>query len=127
MIINQDKLLKIIEEIVKSTEVTTVDEMRKKIQGREINIIFEAEKLDLFSASLLSAFFIKYIDIDFPAKYISDTGKSFDKDLIVSIHRVNNVTYELTDVDNHKIRVPKNEITCTVAKAPLDTLLNLLN
>lgn len=127
MIIDQEKLLKIIDEFIKGTDVKTLDEMRKKVQGREINIIIEAEKLDLFSASLLSAFFIKYIDLKFPDKYILDSGKPFDKDLIVSIHRVNNVTYELVDVDNHKIRVPKNEITCTIANAPLDTLFDLLN
>ena len=118
MILDQEKLYKLIDELFNVTGVNTVDEIKKKI---------EAEKLDMFSASLLSAFFIKYIDIDFPTKYISDSGKPFDKDLIVSINRVNNVTYELVDVDNHKLRIPKNEITCTVAKAPLDTLLSLLN
>ena len=127
MILDQEKLYKLIDELFNVTGVNTVDEIKKKIQGREINIIIEADKLDMFSASLLSAFFIKYIDIDFPQKYISDSGKTFEKDLITSIHRVNNVMYELTDVDNHKIRIPKNEITCTVAKAPLDTLLSLLN
>ena len=127
MILDQEKLYKLIDELFNVTGVNTVDEIKKKIQGREINIIIEAEKLDMFSASLLSAFFIKYIDIDFPTKYISDSGKPFDKDLIVSINRVNNATYELVDVDNHKLRIPKNKITCTVAKAPLDTLLSLLN
>ena len=127
MVINQDSLIKILDSMKTLTkEEMTLDECKKKIIGREVNITIEQDRINLFEASLLASFFIKYVDLEFDNKWIGETGKAFDRDLIFQIYRVNNSTYELVDVNNSKIRIPKNEIKITVRNAPLDVFLGFV-
>ena len=127
-VFNQEALIQIIDTLKKiSKEDLSLDEIKKRILGREINIVIENDRVDLLSPTLLSSFFIKYVTINFDSKYIRETGKEFDKDLIVGIYRVNNSTYELVDINNHKVRVPKKEINVNIKEAPLDVLLSFID
>lgn len=127
-VFNQDSLIQVINGLKKiCKEDLTLSETEKKIIGREVNIVIENDKVDLLSPTLLSSFFIRYITIDFDNKFIGKTGKYFDKDVIVGIYRVNNSVYELVDINNNKVRVPKDEINVNIKNAPLDVLLSFIN
>ena len=127
-VFNQDSLMQIINGLKKiCKEDLTLSETEKKIIGREVNIVIENDKVDLLSPTLLSSFFIRYITIDFDNKFIGETGKHFDKDVIVGIYRVNNSVYELVDINNNKVRVPKDEINVNIKNAPLYVLLSFIN
>ena len=127
-VFNQDSLMQIIDGLKKiCKEDLTLTEAQKKVIGREVNIVIENDKVDLLSPTLLSSFFIRYITIDFYNKFIGETGKYFDKDVIVGIYRVNNSVYELVDINNNKVRVPKDEISVNIKNAPLDVLLSFIN
>ena len=127
-VISQDGLVQLIESLKKlSKEELSLDEIKRKILCREINLTIENDKVDLFSPTLLSSFFIRYVTIEFDSKYIYETGKNFKKDYITQIYRVNNSMYELVDIENNKVKVPKNEISVNIKGAPLDVLLGFIN
>lgn len=127
MVITQDKLCLIVDLLRKmSKDSMTLEEIEKKVQNREINLLIENDEINLLEPNLLSGFFIRNVLVDVDFKVISEQNPYFDLDMLVSIKKINNFNFELTDINNKKLKVHKDKIKVSLRKVPLDTFLNLI-
>ena len=101
----------------------TLDEVIKRTANCDINFKKETPQLDLLQANLLSAFWIKNVDITINPEVLLG---SFDPQAIVGIYRVNTGIFELIDLENKKIRVSREDLSVKVKKVPLDVFLSFV-
>lgn len=124
MICNQNEVRMIFQELKKRFGgKATIDEVIKRTMNNDINFKHENDSVDLLQANLFSSFWIRNVLVELNPKVLLG---NFDPEAIVGIYRVNNQVFELIDIENHKIRVKKEDISVKVSKVPLDVFLSFV-
>lgn len=124
MIVKQNEVRLMFQELKKRFGGNaTIDEVIKRTINNDINFKHENDTVDLLQANLLSSFWIRNVIVELNPKLILG---NFDAEAIVGIYRVNNAVFELIDIENHKLRVKKEDISVKVCKVPLDVFLSFI-